>query len=148
MQSVLYLYRKQETMRPELNDKISEIMTVQPMTVQVHEPLQKVYELMNKLCIRHIPVEEDTVLKGMISKSDLDKWQYLYSTNSNLSTPLTAKEVMTKSLHTIQHDDTIKDAAEMLSLASFHALPVMQDEKLAGIVTSTDLIIYLLKDHK
>lgn len=51
---------------------------------------------------------------------------------------------MTKNVLTIQHKDTIYDAALLLSENEFHALPVMDEEELVGIVTTTDLIKFLL----
>ena len=39
---------------------------------------------------------------------------------------------------------TIKKVAQMLVEKEFHALPIVKDEKLLGIVTSTDLSRYLV----
>ena len=64
---------------------------------------------------------------------------------TRLAETLTVEQLMSKSVHTLQHDDTIKEAAEMLSLSSYHSLPVLDGNTLVGIVTSTDLILYLLK---
>ena len=41
--------------------------------------------------------------------------------------------------------ETIKEVAEILAKNEFHALPVVDDSNLVGIVTTTDLINYLLK---
>jgi len=42
---------------------------------------------------------------------------------------------------------TIKEVAEILSKKEFHALPVIENDKLVGIVTTTDLINYLLEQY-
>ena len=42
---------------------------------------------------------------------------------------------------------TIKEVAEILASREFHALPVIDGTKLVGIVTTTDLIKYLLEQH-
>lgn len=52
--------------------------------------------------------------------------------------------VMTKDVLTIQHKDTVYDAALLLSENEFHALPVMDEDELVGMVTTTDLIKFLL----
>ena len=57
---------------------------------------------------------------------------------------LTIEKVMTKNVLTIQQKDTIYNAALLLSENEFHALPVMDEEELVGIVTTTDLIKFLL----
>ena len=54
--------------------------------------------------------------------------------------------IMTKDPLCIQEKGTIRDAAEKLSTGKFHALPVVNDDhELVGIVTSKDLIDYLIK---
>jgi len=45
---------------------------------------------------------------------------------------------------TIDHTSTVRDAATILSKANFHSLPVVDGQHLVGIVTSTDLIAYLI----
>ena len=51
---------------------------------------------------------------------------------------------MTKSLITLNKDQSIRDAAELLAEGTFHSLPVVdEDDKLVGMVTSTDLIKHL-----
>jgi CBS domain-containing protein len=47
----------------------------------------------------------------------------------------------------VQHDATIREVAEILSTKEFHALPVVDGSKLVGIVTTTDLIKYLLEQY-
>jgi len=55
--------------------------------------------------------------------------------------------VMVRNVQTVNADTTIKEAAELLASREFHALPVLEDGKLAGIVTTTDLIKYLLEQY-
>ena len=58
---------------------------------------------------------------------------------------LNVEAIMSKDPVTIWVDHTIKEAAEVLSSSPFHSLPVVNDEhELLGIVTSADLIRYLL----
>ncbi len=55
---------------------------------------------------------------------------------------------MTKKIITIKEETTIKEAAEILASKEFHALPVLKDDHLTGIITTTDLIKYLLKQYE
>jgi len=57
----------------------------------------------------------------------------------------TIEQVMAKNLVSIPSRSTIKEVAEILSKKEFHALPVIDDQTLVGIVTTTDLINYLLE---
>ena len=56
----------------------------------------------------------------------------------------TIEQVMAKELISIPSTMIIKEVAEILSKKEFHALPVVDDNKLVGIVTTTDLINYLI----
>ncbi len=51
---------------------------------------------------------------------------------------------MQKDPVTIAENATVKDAAEILAKGEFHSVPVVSGAKLVGLVTSTDLIKYLL----
>jgi CBS domain-containing protein len=63
---------------------------------------------------------------------------------------LTIGQVMSHKPRVVKSNDTIKTVAEILSNEEFHALPVV-DEKdesvLVGIVTTTDVIKYLLEQY-
>ena len=54
---------------------------------------------------------------------------------------------MAKKLVSISPDTTIKEAAEILAKKEFHALPVCEGDLLVGIVTTTDLIKYLIEQY-
>ena len=56
----------------------------------------------------------------------------------------TIEQVMAKNLVSVSPQATIKEAAEILAKKEFHALPVIDNGKLVGILTTTDLINYLL----
>ena len=57
----------------------------------------------------------------------------------------TIEQVMAKNLVSVTSKTTIKEVAEILSKKEFHAIPVVDNNKLVGIVTTTDLINYLLE---
>lgn len=57
----------------------------------------------------------------------------------------TIGQVMARNLTSVSSTTTIKEVAEILSVKEFHAIPVVDNEKLVGIVTTTDLINYLLE---
>jgi CBS domain-containing membrane protein len=54
---------------------------------------------------------------------------------------------MARHLVTVSPETTIREVAEILASREFHALPVVLDELLVGIVTTTDLIKYLLAQY-
>jgi CBS domain-containing protein len=132
------------------NESVVQWMTKDVMSVSPHDNVKTAIDLMNKHCIRHLIVVKNDKLVGILSKNDVDKFSLSKDDKnddirSKLLEQINVDFVMTKSVNTVEIQDSIKDAAEMLSLSSYHALPVMEDDKLVGIITSTDLIRYLLK---
>jgi acetoin utilization protein AcuB len=134
-------------MNRHVNIRISEIMTKQVYCVDCRDSLMEAIDVIKKHNIRHLPVLDGAKLVGILSKSDADKMKMSgVHANKDLGNPeLTIDHHMTKSVNTIQHDDTVREAAEILSLMSYHALPVLDGENLVGIVSSTDIILYFLK---
>jgi len=57
----------------------------------------------------------------------------------------TIKQVMAKNVTVVDPDATIKEVSELLAAKEFHALPVAKNGELVGIITSTDLINFLVQ---
>ena len=54
---------------------------------------------------------------------------------------------MTKNLQVIQQNDTIFEVATILADSEFHSLPVVDGSELVGIITTTDLIKFLIEQY-
>jgi CBS domain-containing membrane protein len=54
---------------------------------------------------------------------------------------------MAKNITTVDSQTSIKEVAEILASKEFHALPVVDDGSLVGMVTTTDLINYLIDQY-
>jgi CBS domain-containing protein len=123
-------------------------MTKQPLHVGLDDSLQDAYRLMRDNCIRHLPVMNGGKLVGIISHTDLERVAMPEKGKQELTfyTGFDIGRIMTKNVHTIQAEDSIKDAAELLSYCNYHAVPVLEGENLVGIVTSTDIINYMLEN--
>lgn len=130
---------------------ITEIMSTNPVTISPSQSLYDVEETLNRHGIRHIPVVEGDHLVGVISRSDLLKISVTDlnededDVESVVYNMYTISQVMTKVPVFIDKNYTVKEAAELLIKQSFHSLPVVEEGKLVGIVTSKDLIRYLIK---
>ena len=131
---------------------ISKIMTPDIKTVNSTNTLFDVKELIDSEHIHHVPVVSGDKVVGMLSKTDLQKISFINTMDGDQMTTamfdaLTIEQVMTKDIKTVQKTDTIHDVAVTLSKNAFHALPVMDGKNLAGIVTTTDLINYLIEQY-
>ena len=131
---------------------ISKIMSSEVFTVNTSQSLNEVEVLLNKNNIRHVPIVSGKEVIGMISKVDLQKISFVNPIENNqLTTTIynefSIEQVMTKNLEVVQKDDTIFEVASILSNSEFHSLPVVDDDRLVGIVTTTDLIKFLLEQY-
>lgn len=128
------------------------IMTAPVITLKKHDSLEKAERLFKKHHIRHIPVVSDDVVVGMLSYTDLLRLSFADITDSvdtdadaMVYNMFSIKQVMKRNIITVSSSNSIKEVAEILASKEFHALPVVDNNKLVGIVTTTDLIKYLLK---
>lgn len=131
---------------------ISEIMSTNIIALNRDDDLETAEILFKRHKIRHIPVVNGEVIIGMLSYSDLLRISFadaVYDTEDEVDTVVynmfTIEQVMVKNVVTVPPTATIKDVAKILVEKEFHALPVVEDGRLVGIVTTTDLINYLLK---
>ncbi len=128
---------------------ISKIMTADVFTVKSNQQLLDAYNIITKNKIRHLPVVSDKKIVGMLSKTDIDKASFISAfdeeeINNAIYENLTIEQVMTKRIKSVQASDSIADVTTLLSKYEFHAVPVLKGDKLVGIVSSTDLIKYLV----
>ena len=131
---------------------ISEIMTKNIIALNRGDDLETAEMLFKRNKIRHIPVVAEEVIIGMLSYTDLLRISFadaVYETEEEVDTLVynmfTIDQVMAKNVVTVPTTATIKEVAKILAENEFHALPVVDDGRLVGIVTTTDLINYLLK---
>jgi len=54
---------------------------------------------------------------------------------------------MTQKPRTVEASLSIREVAEILTTEEYHALPVVENGHLAGIVTTTDVIKYMLEQY-
>ncbi len=131
---------------------ISMIMTGDVITLERDDNLEKAERLFKDYKIRHIPVVQDNVIIGMLSYSDLLRLSFADVTGANdnaadvmVYNMFTIDQVMKKKIVSVSPSNSIKEVAEILAKKEFHALPVVNNNQLVGIVTTTDLINYLLQ---
>lgn len=133
---------------------VSKIMSTNLITVNLTNNLVEAEKLFNENSIRHIPVVSGDDIIGILSLTDLLRVSFVDTYGSDESDVDTAvynmlsiEQVMVKNLVSVSSTQTIKDVAEILAKNEFHALPVVDEGKLVGIVTTTDLLNYLLEQY-
>ena len=124
----------------------NDLMTIDPDTVSPDTSLRDVATLMNKHGNRQLLVVDNEKLVGIITDRDVR-----LAVNSpliaedpaeriTLLDKYTAGSCMTHNPKTVAPDTPIHKVAEILSAYKYGALPVVQEDKLMGIITVTDLL--------
>lgn len=140
---------------------ISTIMTKNLVTISPSDPLTKVKEIFDEHNIHHIPVVRYKQIVGIISKTDFSYFLWGY-TNNEMTDSLTnnrlktweAEDIMSTKLATLESTDAIRTALEVFKMNRFHALPVVDNNELVGILTPLDIVLALadqpikLEDYK
>jgi CBS domain-containing protein len=134
-------------------EPISHIMTKTVVTVNQNDDLTKVVEKLKSNSIRHLPVVNGKKVVGIISRTDINRLTFgaLFDgqegSDEAILQMLTIPQVMTTKPKTVSSDAIIRDLAEIFSKEEFHALPVVDNDELKGIVTTTDVIKYFLEQY-
>ncbi|RMF01162.1 MAG: CBS domain-containing protein [Bacteroidetes bacterium] len=137
------------------NIPVSKIMSTQLVTVVPEAPLYRVKEVLDKHSFHHLPVvESGHKLVGIISDDDFRRFTDRLTKETTGKTwtgkeftALTAKDIMTTYPISLDPDDTIGLAADIFLANQFHALPVVEDGELLGLVTTHDLLAYCFKSE-
>lgn len=135
------------------NEPISKIMTTDVETVHAGQKLSEVRRMLADNPYHHVPVVSGDELIGLISATDMLKLSLaIYGVDERavdamLDSQHTIESVMSTKLTTIGAKDTVRTAAEILGEGVFHSLPVVDGKQLVGMVTSTDVIRYLLAQY-
>ena len=126
---------------------VSTIMTADLITAMPTDKLEVIKTIFDDNNIHHIPIVRHLDIVGMISKSDF--LHYLHGFRNNEGDDILeatrlsawkAEDIMTTKLAKVEVNDPIRTALEVFKINRFHAIPVMDDKKLAGIVTTYDII--------
>ena len=135
-------------------EPVSHIMTKELFTLNSTDTLYRAEELLSSKNVRHLPVVSGESLMGIISLTDIMRISYgsnfkegQEAVDNAIFDMLTLDQVMQHKPRSISSSTTIKEVAEILSKEEYHALPVVDDGKLSGIVTTTDVIKYLLEQY-
>lgn len=133
---------------------ISTIMTQNPVTISPNETLQTAQEIFDKYKIHHIPVVFEGILVGMLSKSDFSFFLRSFNTDEYDKILMDVKlqnykvkSIMTEGVAKLEPYQRINVALDIFNMNLFHALPVVENDRVVGIVTTLDIIRHLARDN-
>lgn len=135
---------------------VKDVMTTQVVTLSTEDVVSEVYEIFSELNIHHIPVvHDDHKIVGIISRSDLERISSgisLFSQkrkdemNATLYRSLRVSEIMTTQPECVGPEISLKEAILHFRENKFRALPVVENEKIVGIITPYDVMLFFAEN--
>lgn len=125
---------------------VSDAMTPNPKHLDIDDLPSRIVQLFAGASIHHLPVLEAGRVVGMVSTADMARislrsWVRDGVTDGIwLDSTKQLRDIMAHDPVTVRADQPLREAAEILSKAPFHSLPVVNaNGGLVGILTTTDL---------
>lgn len=116
--------------------KIHSLMIPDPITITANASISEAIELMKINSIRHLPVvTQGRKLEGFLTLDDLKQGLI-----PSMLGDLTLQDLMIQAPITVNPDDDIEFAAQLIYKNKIGGMPVVADDQLVGIITATDIL--------
>ncbi|MFB5618062.1 MAG: cyclic nucleotide-binding/CBS domain-containing protein [Candidatus Nitrosomaritimum aestuariumsis] len=115
---------------------VKDVMISNIATLDSSSMIKDAAKLMDEKNIGCVIVTENNQPVGILTERDFVK--RIASKEKPLTSPL--KDVMSSPLISIDPDETVWEAAEEMKVNNIHKLPVIKENKITGIITTSDLI--------
>ncbi len=128
--------------------KVKDLLANKGSTIWSITPDVSVFEavkLMAEKRIGVLMVVDNDELCGVLSERDYARRVVLLDRGSKTTL---VREIMTKRVVFVEPEQTIQDCMALMTEKSFRHLPVMDDGKLIGVLSMTDLVRTLVDDQQ
>ena len=132
--------------------KVKDIMVKEVATLDIEDELSLANDIMRLGRIRHLPVVARDQVVGIVSERDLFRSSlaqalgYGNKDSREVMRTLRIKDVMVKNVITVPPDMELKDAVAIMVERKIGCLPVVQDDKLQGLITETDILVQYCRE--
>jgi CBS domain-containing protein len=132
--------------------KVKDIMVKEVATLDVNDELSLANDIMRLGRIRHLPVVDNTRLVGIVSERDLFRSSLAqalgYGTQHtrDLMKTVRLKDIMVTGVITIPPDTEVCEATKIMIEEKIGCLPVVEDNRLVGLITETDILAQYVKE--
>ena len=121
--------------------KINSILKQDFHTIHANDSIDKALDFMNESGINGMPVvDDDNNLVGMVVKADI--YRFMVHPGHYVSCPV--EWVMSKSVIVAQSNEDLYTVARRLRKNDIIAMPVVENDKILGIISIEDLLDYFL----
>ena len=125
---------------------VKEVMSKNPVTIGPATKLRVLNELMKANDVRHVPVVKNGKLIGIVTEQDI-RYAMIPEKIPGKKVPqgwnldhLKVQDIMTDNTITIAQEAQVEEAARIIYGLKIHALPVMKNDKLVGIISVMDIL--------
>jgi predicted transcriptional regulator len=127
-------------------------MVKEVATLDINDELSLANDIMRLGRIRHLPVVDGPRLVGIISERDLFRSSlaqalgYGTKASRDLMKGLRIKDIMVAEVVTVSPDTKLCDAVHIMVDKKIGCLPVVENDRLVGLITETDVLVQYLKE--
>jgi CBS domain-containing protein len=118
---------------------VRDIMTTDVLTIGVDDDLRLALQMMLWGGFRHLPVVDRDKLVGIVTEHDITRARL----SRGLGPDARVGQVMTCEPITVAPGDLVRDVAARMADRSIASIPVVEEERLVGIVTTHDVLTHL-----
>lgn len=126
---------------------VADLMTPRPVTLCENETLGAARERMERMRIRHLPiVDRDGVFLGLLTHRDLLAFTISKlagiddAAQAEIDAGIVVSEVMRRDVAVASPGVGVRQAAQIMLDNKFGCLPVLEDDKVVGILTEADFL--------
>jgi CBS domain-containing protein len=134
MQQAVNSVRSETSMQ---TTRISDLIKRDPVTISPDATIQQAAQLMREHGISSLLIMEEQKLCGLMTDSDLRR---CVAEATPIQDPV--QRIMATKLVSIQKTQLLSEALIMMTRLNIHHLPVMDGDRVCGMMTSTDLARY------
>ncbi len=133
-------------------NQVRDWMTPNPITIDPQTTLPEAHKLMKECHIRRLPVVEHGKVVGILTLGDIREASPSDATALSifelnyLLAKLTVEKIMTRDPIVIAPVATIRETAQLMLEHKIGGLPVVENEKLVGIITESDIFRVLVQE--
>lgn len=130
---------------------VKDCMTGNPITITPDTPIFQALEIMTRRKVRHLPVLQGSNLVGLVTERGLLQMAPSPATIFSMSelnydlAKATVRDSLVKNVISVQPDMPIEEAAQIMREKKVGSLLVVDNGKLTGVVTQTDMVDALTK---
>ena len=126
---------------------VRDLMTEKVYSIHPGEDLARLVDLMDDIHVRHVPVVDDErIIVGLVSQRDLVR-EVLHATRDlpfshvrELLKHKNVRSIMTTDVETVEPDTKVDEAGQIMLDNKLGCLPVVEGDRLVGILTEADFV--------